>query len=81
VLEDEFKKYMTLIQTSVETKATATKNKCKTFASGDRVCVKVSDSDGIKSVETTKNGSIVRSRKSKDSFDDIFKKEFDDFQS
>jgi hypothetical protein len=81
VLNDEFGKYMTQIMTSVETKATATKNKCRTFASGDRVCVSVREGDGIKTVETSKNDTRVRSRKTKDSFDDIFKKEFDDFKS
>jgi hypothetical protein len=79
VLNEEFGKYMTLIST--DSSSTRTNKKCRTYGNGDKVCVEVAESDGVKTVKTFKNGNVVRTRKSQDDLKDIYEKEFDDFKS
>jgi hypothetical protein len=80
VLDIEFDKYLTLLLTASETRVTATKHRCKRQWSGNKICVKVTEIDDVKTVETSKNDIWLWTTKSKDSFEEIFKKEFEAFQ-
>jgi uncharacterized protein GlcG (DUF336 family) len=63
VLEEEIKKY--LDDTPTEEVTARTKTKCAIFPNGDKICVEIVEEEGVLTITTKKNGSVVNVRKAK----------------